>query len=254
MGQVIASDVTCCEIIQKFRNKGEVVMKRLLRIFALLMAASMLLWMVGCGGDYDDDDNNNDNDAGPVPEVLSTLPAAGASQGGNAPITFTLNKALAEATVSGAAGSTAIVGTNVVFTPSPAIPAGPVTLTLTGKDAGDQEVTSTLSFTATEPDLVAPSLVGASCDPVDGASGVDPAGYPEKMIIAFDEALATGTITAKDPDFNSVDTVEGQNVVITFLQYTMPNETPFSVSVTVTDAAGNSADVVYGFETMAKPE
>jgi hypothetical protein len=244
--------VTCCEIIQKFRNKGEVVMKRLLRIFALLMAASMLVWMVGCGGDDDDDDN--DNDAGPMPEVLSTTPAAGGTQGGNAAVTFTLNKALAEATVSGAAGTTAIQGTNVVFTPSPAIPAGPVTLTLTGSDAGGQEVTSTLSFTATEPDLVAPSLVGANCDPPDGASGVDPAAYPEKLIIAFDENLASATVTAKDPDFNSVDTVEGMNVVITFLQYTLPNETPVSISVTVTDAAGNATDATYGFETMEKPQ
>jgi hypothetical protein len=227
-------------------------MKRLLRIFAWLMAASMLIWMVGCGGD-DDDDDNNDNDAGPVPEVLSTSPAAGGSQGGNVKVVFTLNKQLAEANVTGAAGTTAIVGTNVEFTPSPSIPVGSVTLTLTGKDAGGQEVTHTLTFNATEVDTTPPSLVGASCVPADGASGVDPAGITE-LVVKFSETIASATVTAKDPSFNSTDTVAGDTLTITFLAYTLPNETPVSISITAVDGAGNSADVEYGFETMEKAQ
>jgi hypothetical protein len=227
-------------------------MKRLLRIFAWLMAASMLMWMVGCGGD-DDDDDNNDNDAGPMPEVLSTTPAAGGSQGGNVKVVFTLNKQLAEASVAGAAGTTAIAGTTVVFTPSPAIAEGSVTLTLTGKDAGGQEVSHTLTYTATAVDTTAPALVGASCVPANGASGVDPAGITA-LTVKFSETLASATVTAKDPSFNSTDTVAGDTLTITFLAYSLPNETPVSISITAVDGAGNSADVTYGFETMEKAQ
>ena len=231
-------------------------MKRLSRIFALLMAASMLIWMVGCGGDDDDDDNNNNNDAGPMPEVSSTIPAAGGSQAGNSAVTFNLNKQLATADVSGAGGATAIAGNSVVFTPSPAIPEGSVTLTLTGKDAGGQEVTSTLTFTVLVADSTPPALVGASCVPPDGATGIDPAAHPDGLTIAFSEALASATVTAKDPDFTGTDALsaDGTKVEIAFLQYTLANETTYSISLTVTDAAGNPADVVYSFTTMAKPE
>jgi hypothetical protein len=229
-------------------------MKRLLRIFAWLMAASMLIWMVGCGGD-DDDDDDNDNDAGPVPEVLSTSPTEGGEQGGNVKVVFTLNKALdpAATTVTGASGTTAVVGTTVEFTPDPAIPVGSVTLTLTGADVGGQTVTHTLTFNALEVDEDPPVLVGASCVPADGADGVDPAGITE-LVIKFNEALGSATVTAKDPTFNSTDTVAGDTLTITFLAYTLPNETPVSISITAVDGAGNSADVTYGFETMMKAQ
>ena len=228
-------------------------MKRLSRIFALLMAASMLIWLVGCGGD-DDDDDNNDNDAGPVPTVTGASVTAGASIPGNTTITFTLNKAVASATVSGAAGTTAVSGTSVIFTPSPAM-SGAVTLSVTGEDAGGQAIDPpySISFTATAPDTTAPTLVGASCVPADGASGVDPAGITE-LVVKFSEALGTATLTSKEPDFNSTDVVAGDTLTITFLAYSLPNETPVSVGITVTDPSGNSADVVYGFETMEKPE
>jgi len=229
-------------------------MKRLSRIFALLMAASMLIWLVGCGGDDDDDDNNNDNDAGPVPTVTAASITAGASIPGNTTITFTLNKALASATVSGAAGTTAVSGTSVIFTPSPAM-SGAITLSVTGEDAGGQAIDPpySISFTATEPDITPPALVGASCVPADGASGVDPAGITE-LVVKFDEPLDSATVTSKDPDFNSTDVVAGDTLTITFLAYSLPNETPVSIGITVADPSGNSADVTYGFETMEKPE
>jgi hypothetical protein len=227
-------------------------MKRLLRIFALLMAASMLIWLVGCGGDDDDDDN--DNDAGPVPTVVSASITAGASIAGNTTITFTMNKALASANVTGAAGTTTISGTSVIFTPSPAM-SGSVTLSVTGEDAGGQAIDPpySITFTATEPDTTPPSLVGASCVPANGASGVDPAGITE-LVVKFSEALKSATVTSKDPDFNSTDTVAGDTLTITFLAYSLPNETPVSIGITAADPSGNSADVTYGFETMEKAQ
>ena len=81
-------------------------MKRLLRIFALLTAASMLIWIAGCGDDDDDDD-----DAGPVPKVVSVSIAEGGSVGGTQPIQVTFSKKVDDGNitiaVSGATGSVA---------------------------------------------------------------------------------------------------------------------------------------------------
>jgi hypothetical protein len=250
MEQITAFDVTCCEKYKSL-EKGEVLMKRSLRIFALLAVASMLIWIAGCGGDDDEEE-----DLGPVPVVESTIPAAGATIAGNASVTFTLNKTLAEVTVAGAAGTATIAGKIVTFTPTGDMPAGPVTLTLTGADSGGQEVTHSLSFTAGAVDKDAPALDGGNCDPKDGASGIDPADYPEKIVIAFNEVVSEATVTAKDPDFKSTDEVaaDGMSLVLAFLQYSMPNETPFTIKVAVKDAAGNEAELEYSFETMAKEQ
>jgi len=227
-------------------------MKRLSRIFALLMAASMLIWLIGCGDDAATDDD--DDDVGPVPTVTGASVTAGASVPGNTTVTFTMNKALASANVAGAAGTTAISGTSVIFTPSPAM-SGSVTLSVTGKDAGGQEIAPaySITFTATAPDTTAPTLVGASCVPANGASGVDPAGITA-LVVKFSEALKTAIVTSKDPSFNSTEAVAGDTLTITFLAYSLPNETPVSIAITVTDPSGNSADVTYGFETMEKPQ
>jgi hypothetical protein len=226
-------------------------MKRSLRIFALLAAASMLIWMVGCGGDDEEEE-----DLGPEPVVESTIPAPGATVAGNASVTFTLNKTLAEASVAGAAGTTTVAGKVVTFVPTGNMPAGPVTLTLTGADSGGQEVTHTLSFTAGAVDETPPALDGGNCDPKDGADGVDPADYAETITIAFSEALADATVTSKEPDFKSTDelSADGKSLVITFLQYSMPNETEFVIAITASDAAGNSAELEYSFTTMAKEQ
>jgi hypothetical protein len=224
------------------------MMRKLLSILALLTAVSMLIWIAGCGGDDEEEE-----DLGPEPVVESTIPAAGETIAGNATVTFNLNKTLAEASVAGAAGTVTIAGKVVTFQPSPDMPAGAVTLTLTGADAGGQEVTHSLSFTAGAVDKDPPAL--GTCDPKDGADGVNPDDYPEKIEIGFSEAV-TATITAKDPDFKSSDemSADGKTMVVSFLQYTMPNETEFTITVSATDAAGNAADLEYGFTTMAKEQ
>jgi hypothetical protein len=217
-------------------------MKRLLRIFALLMAASMLIWIAGCGDDDDDDDDDVD------PEVLSTTPAEGGTQAANASVTFNMNRSVPDAAVAGVAGTTAVQGNSVVFTPTDKA-AGSRSLTLTSGD-----FSFTLNYTATQVDETPPALVGASCDPKDGADGVDPADYPEKLEVAFSEALADATVTSTDPEFKFTPTVDGEKLVISFLQYSMPNETEFEIAITAVDPAGNSVDVVYGFTTMAKEQ
>jgi len=227
-------------------------MKRFLRIFALLMAASMLLWIAGCGGD-DDDDDDDAADSTP-PALLSSTPAAGGTQAGNAAVTLTFDENVTEATVvSGGTGAAVPAGTVVTFTPSPALAAGAVTLVISVKDAAGNETQATLSFTATTPDTTPPALDSAACVPADGASGIDPSGMTE-LVIAFNEDLASAKVTSTDPEFRFTDKLEGGVLTLTFLQYSPPNETTVAVGVDATDMAGNTTSAEYSFTTMAKEE
>jgi hypothetical protein len=227
-------------------------MKRLLRIFALLMAASMLIWMAGCGDDDDDDDDVDEV----APVLVSSIPTAGGTQPGNSAVTWTFDETIAEATVTGAAGATAVQGAAVVFTPSPAIPAGAVNLTCVAKDAAGNETTAALSFTAAAEDPDPPKLDGGGCDPKDGADGVDPADYPEALVVALNEACSEVKVSSTDPEFKFTPELaaDGKSLNIKFLQYSMPNETPFEIVLTATDLAGNQAELKYSFTTMAKEE
>jgi hypothetical protein len=225
-------------------------MKRFLRIFALLMAASMLLWIAGCG---DDDDDDDDADTTP-PALISSVPATGGTQAGNAAVTLTFDEDIASATVvSGGTGAAVPAGTVVTFTPSPALPAGAVTLVISVKDAAGNETQATVSYTATTPDEIPPKLDGGACVPPDGGSGVDPAGMTE-LVIAADEDLSDAKVKSTDPEFNFTDKVEGALVTLTFLQWSPPNETEVTVELEMTDLAGNPATVTYSFTTMAKEE
>jgi hypothetical protein len=226
-------------------------MKRFLRIFALLMAASMLLWIAGCGDDDDDDDDADDTTP---PALISSVPAAGGTQAGNAAVTLTFDEDIASATVvSGGTGTAVPAGSVVTFTPSPALPAGAVTLVISVADAAGNETQATVSYTATTPDTTPPALDGAACTPADGASGVDPAGMTE-LVIAFNEDLAEVKVTSTDPEFKFTDALEGGVLTLTFLQWSPPNETTITVGVDATDMAGNTTSAEYSFTTMAKEE
>jgi hypothetical protein len=224
-------------------------MRKLLRIFALLMAASMLLWIAGCGGDDEEEEEVDP----PVFESWSIT--AGQELAGNATITATFDKSLDSATitVTGATGTTTVAGKAATWVPTGDIPPGAHTATATGTNAGGDGEATPVNFTAIAPDVTDPEL--GTCDPKNGASGVDPADYPEEITVGFSEAV-TATIVSKDPDFKSTEemSADGMTMTITFLQYTMPNETPFTMEIEATDNSGNTATLEYSFETMAKEQ
>jgi hypothetical protein len=229
-------------------------MKGLLRIFALLTAASMLIWIAGCGEDEEEEE------AGPPPGVESVTISEGQQVAGNTAIIVTFTKSVASATitVSGATGAaTGVPGKTVTWTPSPDMPPGAHTLTISAEDAGGQGLDpafTPVNFTAIAPDTTPPALDDGKCDPKNGADGVDPADYPETITLVFSEALAEAKVTAKEPDFKSTEELAADTLTITFLQYELPNETEVAITVEATDAAGNSADLEYGFTTMAKEQ
>ena len=229
-------------------------MTKVLRIFALLTAASMLLWIAGCGGDDDDDD-----EVGPAPEVVSISVADGASIAGNASIVITFSKAMesVDVTVTGAAGTVAIDSKVATWTPSADMSAGAHTLTGTGTDLEAQTVDfGPVNFTATAADNVAPTIVDGDCVPENGDSAVDPADVTETITIVFSEAMGAVTVESMEPDVNIDSALDGATLTIQFLGgVSLGNETAVVIGLLGEDLAGNAlADDEYAFTTMAKEE
>ncbi|MBD3180856.1 hypothetical protein GF312_01090 [Candidatus Poribacteria bacterium] len=193
---------------------------------------------------------------GNPPLVTSVSIAEGSQVAGNQAITVTFSKAVTSATiiVTGATGTTTVAGKTATWTPTGEIPPGAHTMTVSAEDSAGQALEGAvpINFTAVAPNNTPPALDGGACDPKDGGTGVDPADYPEKLTLVFTEALTDATVTAKDPDFKSTEELAGNTLTITFLQYSMPNETEFVITIFATDAAGNTAEIEYGFTTMAK--
>jgi len=238
----------------KALREGEVAMTRLLRIFALLMAASMLFWIAGCGGEEEEEE-----DKGPAPNVASVSIANGAEVASNAAIAVTFSKKMK--TVSITLNGTAVAATpdaaNKVysFTPGATYEGQSVTLAITGEDDFGQALDPAyagINFTVKAQDTEAPTIVDSGCVPPNKATGVDPAGVTE-MKIKFSESMGSALVTAKDPDFKSVDTLAGDTLTITFMQFSLSNETTYSLTLSGKDAAGNALTTTsYSFTTMAK--
>jgi uncharacterized protein (DUF697 family) len=217
------------------------VMRKTLRIFALLIAASMLLWIAGCGGD-DDDDDCGDN----VDPVVTLSPAGGAVAS-NAVITANVSKPVDSLTVS---GGIVAAGAGKVWTFS--LPEGAQSVTVDATDSCDGAGSASGSYTVTAPDTDAPEIDGGGSDPKDGADGVDPADVSE-IVIKFTEDLKAAELTAFEPDVDVDAEVDGDTVVISFLGgATLSNEQEIVAELDVEDLAGNTASVEYTFTTMAK--
>jgi hypothetical protein len=229
-------------------------MRKLLSIFALLTAASMLIWIAGCGGD------DEEEELGDPPVFESWSITEGASIAGNATIVANFDKPIATATitVTGATGTTAVVGKTATFTPTGDMPAGAHTASVTAEDADGQaaEGTASVNFTATAPDPDPPEIVDASCVPQNGETGVDPASVTDTIVIAFNEQLASAQVTLKDPEINTTDelSADGMKLDVNLLKVTLSNEQTYTIKVLAKDLAGNEAELEYSFTTMAKEQ
>jgi hypothetical protein len=226
-------------------EKGEMVMTKIFRILALLAAASLLLWIAGCGGD-DDDDECAEN----VPPTV-TLSPAGGDVFANTNITATCSKVVDSLTVS--TGAAATSSDNKIWTFNLAEGNGQaVTVTATDACGETGEASGTYDVGAVDPDP--PELVGGDCEPEDGDDGVDPADV-EEILLVFNEDIATAEVQSFEPDANVQATPDGAEVLIEFLGgFSLGNEQEVVVEIKVTDFAGNEAEVEYSFTTMAKEE
>jgi hypothetical protein len=226
-------------------EKGEMVMAKIFRILALLAAASMLLWIAGCGGD-DDDDDCAENVAPTV-----ALSPAGGDIFSNTVITATCSKPVDSLTVSGAAASPTS-SDNKVWTFS--LPEGSATITVDCTDSCGDTGSASGTYTVGAPDNTPPELEGGDCEPEDGDDGVEPADV-EQILLVFSEDIASAEIQSFEPEANVQATPDGNEVLIEFLGgFSLGNEQEVVVEITVADLAGNSADIEYSFTTMAKEE
>ena len=235
-------------------------MKRSMSIFALLVAASMLIWLAGCGGDDEEEE-----DLGPAPEVTSISVAEGGAIAANASISVTFNKKVDDGSmaiaVSGATGAVTwdAAGKVATWAPAPDMSEGAHALSVSGSDAGGQDLkeAKTVNFTATVADTTAPKIKDADCDPKNGATGVDPSGYTALKIV-FDEAMDEAKVDSIDPAIEPNPTAElaDATLTLTFLGgFKMPNETEYKITLSGKDKAGNAlATTEYKFTTMAKEE
>jgi hypothetical protein len=214
------------------------VMAKVLRVFALLMAASMLLWIAGCGDD-DDDDDCADN----VAPTVTIAPNGGeVAAGQNISVTFD-KPVTATATGATLAGS----GAAYTFTLT-----ADGTVTVTGEDDCGDTVTGSATFTVGAADPDPPELEGDDCEPPDGDDGVDPASV-EEILLVFNEDIAAASVDSFEPDANVQAEIDGAEVTIEFLgDFSLGNEQEVVVEITVEDASGNEATIEYSFTTMAK--
>jgi uncharacterized Zn-binding protein involved in type VI secretion len=219
-------------------------MQKLMRAFAVMMAVMLAVFMVACG---DDDDDDDDDDTVTV-NFVSANPAGGSTIAGNAQITLTFDNPPTNVTVNGTpatvAGKTATWAGN--------IPAGAATLNVTW-DGGS----TTLNYTVTAPDTVAPTISSGSVE--DGDQDVDPAGLNDGGIeIKFSEAVQKGTAaiaTEAGDALNWLADWAADTVTLTkgAAGKDLGNETTYVITLNVKDLAGNAlAQTEVTFVTKAK--
>lgn len=226
-------------------------MRKVLSIFALLMAASMLFWLAGCGGD-DDDDDCADNVA---PKVNSVVPAGGVVSL-NTNITVSLSKPADSISITfGGAAVTPTTTDNKVLTFTPTKEGAGQALAITAEDACGASLDPAYAgatFEVAAADSDAPELVGDDCEPKDGADGLDPVDITE-IVLVFSEELASATVDLVEPEENINAVLDGDTVTVEFLGgWSLGNEVEVDISIAAVDLAGNTADLSYGFATMSK--
>lgn len=219
-------------------------MKLFFRTLAIVMAALLTVYAVGCGGD--DDDDNGNGDAAEATFDGAT-PASGGTLAANQNITLKF---------TGSPGTiTADAGTVDGRTIKGPFDLGELTINFTwenGPDGG--EGSDSITYTVVEADETAPEVV--ETDPEDGAEDLDPQTvFDNKITITFNEAIDSAEIMLKDDgdDVGWTVSIDGDVVTLTGnANQNLSNETEYTVEGTATDAAGNEGEVSFSFTTKAK--
>jgi hypothetical protein len=223
-------------------------MQKLFRLTALLVAAMLAVWVVGCG----DDDDDDDDDTGTVAAVTAVNPADNSTVAANTAIEVTFDNAPEDSvTINGKPAT--LVGKkasidNAGLAEGANIPVE-IKWTSTSGDAGTHTVTYTV-----EPEDVTPPSV-ASSTPSDGAKDVNPDDVnADGIVIELDEeADVTLTVTLEDVPLNWKASVDGTTVTLQPLSGSeLGFEKEYVVTGTATDGAGNEAEISITFTTQGK--
>ncbi|MCG9129977.1 Ig-like domain-containing protein [Candidatus Poribacteria bacterium] len=214
-------------------------MKLYFRTLAIVMAALLAVYIVGCGGDDDDEEE------AAAAAFVSASPASGdLAANGSISVTFDNNPG----DVTASAGT--VAGSGKSRTISGPFDVGALALNLTWTN-GDGSHTLNYNIVAADED--APEVTASS--PEDGAEGVDPAGLFEDGIeVTFNENVS-GDLMLMDGDDDVGWTSEASDNKITLTGNAgqeLSNETEYKIAGTVKDGAGNEAEVSISFVTKAK--
>lgn len=218
-------------------------MKLFFRTLAIVMAVLLAVSLVGCGGDDGEPDT-------PDAALESASPASGSELAANANISIKFDNNPGEVSVTGG-GTVSTSGTTRTITPPAAgYPTGALTITVSWENGDGSE---DLTYTVVAADETAPEV--KSSDPEDGAEGVDPADVFEDGIeVVFTEPV-TGNLMLMDgdDDVGWESSTDGDTITLTGIAGAeLSNETEYTIAGTVSDGAGNEAEVELTFVTKAK--
>ena len=220
-------------------------MAKLFRTFALVFAALFALSLiVGCGGGEDDEEE------AAAAAFVSATPAGGETIAANATISVSFDNDPGDVTVS--AGT--ITPSGKTRTISGPFPEGALALALSWTNGDGSH---TLNYTVAAADNTPPEVTGSS--PEDGAEDVDPEDLNADggtIEITFSEDV-TGNLAVQTEDGTSLkwtSTIEGNTATLEKLAAgdALGNETSYVIKGTVSDAAGNEAEIEISFTTKAK--
>ena len=212
-------------------------MKLYFRTLAIVMAALFTVFMVGCGGDDEPDV--------PDAEFDSATPADGdLAANGSVVVKFTENPGEVTAsagTVEGSGKSRTIKGPFDV---------GALALTIEWENGGGSH---TLNYNVIAADETAPEVKSSS--PENGAEDVDPAKVFEDGIEVVFTEVVTGDLKLMDgdDDVGWTSEADGDTIMLSGnAGQELSNETEYTIVGTVSDGAGNEAEVELSFVTKAK--
>lgn len=212
-------------------------MKLYFRTLAIVMAALFTVFMVGCGGDPEPDV--------PDAEFDSATPADGdLAANGSVVVKFTENPGEVTAsagTVEGSGKSRTIKGPFDV---------GALALTIEWENGGGSH---TLNYNVVAADETAPEVKSSS--PENGAEDVDPAKVFEDGIEVVFTEVVTGDLKLMDgdDDVGWTSEADGDTIMLSGnAGQELSNETEYTIVGTVSDGAGNEAEVELSFVTKAK--
>ncbi len=218
-------------------------MKLFFRTLAIVMAALFAVYMVGCG----------DGETDPEPEAaafVSATPASGGELAANGTISVTFDNNPGEVTVTGGGTVSTSGKTRNISPPAAGYPAGALAITLTWVNGDGSH---TLNYTVVAADEAAPEVTGSN--PKDGAEGVDPAKVFEDGIeVTFNEPV-TGDLMLMDgdDDVGWTSNADGNKIMLQGnAGQELSNETEYEIAGTVSDGAGNEAEISLTFVTKAK--
>ena len=212
-------------------------MQKLLKPLALMMAAMLAIFVIGCGGDDDDD-------AGGLPKATTAtaVPPSGSTVPQGSAITLTFDQS-----VKAVAGAT---GSGKTWT----IPAAAtVTVTWTNQDdsAGGP---ITLTYTVTAPDTTAPTIASGSVKNGDKDVEVDPLNTGGIKITFNENVTGTIKITLEDgTDLLWIGKVSGKDATLEVVKgKELANETTYKIAGTVKDGSNNETKIDITFVTKGK--